>query len=89
MNKLHEQALLRKPPFGGFFMGRPISGGQGRIFNVDETVEAPGRWVREKAAARLEGVARDMGEVRASLRAIITNIEWIVRQSGKGARTPP
>ncbi|MFC3638246.1 hypothetical protein ACFONL_12830 [Camelimonas fluminis] len=56
---------------------------------ADAVIRAEIREVREKADAKLELLTRDMGEVRSSLKGISTNIEWIVRQSGKDARAPP
>lgn len=55
---------------------------------VDIQLKAEIREVREKGDAKLEIMARDMGEMKLSLRAISTNIEWIVKQSGKEVRMP-
>ncbi|GHE74598.1 hypothetical protein GCM10019059_37640 [Camelimonas fluminis] len=55
----------------------------------DARIRAEIREVREKADAKLEMLTRDMSEVRSALKGISTNIDWIVRQSGKDARAPP
>lgn len=55
----------------------------------DARIRSEIREVREKADAKLELLTRDMSEVRSALKGISTNIDWIVRQSGKDARAPP
>lgn len=55
---------------------------------TDAMIRAEMREVREKADAKLELLSRDVGDMKASLREIGTNISWIVRQSGKDVRMP-
>lgn len=52
-----------------------------RLVENDKVMKEEIREVREKADAKLELLARDLGEVKQSLRAISTNLEWIVKNS--------
>lgn len=54
-----------------------------RLIENDKVMKDEIREVREKADAKLELMARDLGEVKQSLRAISTNLEWIVKNSSK------
>lgn len=54
-----------------------------RLIENDKVMKDEIREVREKADAKLELMARDLGEVKQSLRAISTNLEWIVKNSGR------
>jgi len=59
-----------------------------RLERADEAMNAKIRSVSDKADAKLELLSRDVGDMKASLREIGTNISWIVRQSGKDVRMP-
>lgn len=60
-----------------------------RLEKADETMEGKIRVVGEKADAKLELLARDVGEMKVSLKGIGTNLDWIVRQNGgKDMRMP-
>lgn len=54
-----------------------------RLVENDKVMKEEIREVREKADAKLELLARDLGEVKQSLRAISTNLEWIVKNSNR------
>ena len=57
-----------------------------KLQEVDKELKAEISTVRDRADAKLEILTRDMGEVKSSLRAINTNLEWIIRNAPRNGQ---